>query len=297
MIAWPPISRPLPALRRLVSAVMLSAGAVLSGATAMPALAGPQVSDMVQASLLPGWQTASGTRMTALKLELADGWKTYWRSPGDAGIPPEFNWSGSQNLGSVSIRWPVPEVFELNGMRSIGYKHALVLPIEITPKDPSQPVHLNAGIDIGVCRDICVPVSLRTALDLTGEGAPDPAIRAALSHQPLRGADAGVSRVSCTVAPTADGLRVTATLTLPAPRGTAQLAGPGGAGAAEIAVFEPSDPTLWVSDSETERQGDRLVASSDLVPSTPGPVMLDRSRLRITVLSPGRAVEIAGCDG
>ncbi|MEI4472710.1 protein-disulfide reductase DsbD domain-containing protein [Frigidibacter sp. MR17.24] len=284
--------RPAQILRRL-------AGVLVALSLAAPAAqAGPKIADMVQAELLPGWQTASGTRIAALRLTLADGWKTYWRSPGDAGIPPDFNWSGSSNLGSVALRWPTPEVFDLNGMRSIGYKHELVLPVEVTPRDPSQPVNLHAEIDIGVCRDICVPVSLRAAIDLAGEGTPDPAIRAALARQPVRGRDAGLRGIDCAVEPTSDGLRVTATLSLPAPRGTGQVAGPAGAtDSGEIAVFEPADPTIWVSDSETHRDGGQLVASSDLVPSTAGPVMLDRSKLRITVLSPGRAVEVAGCNG
>ncbi|MFY8145805.1 MAG: protein-disulfide reductase DsbD domain-containing protein, partial [Rhodobacter sp.] len=62
--------------------------------------------DLLSAEVLPGWRTEQGTHMAALRLTLAPGWKTYWRSPGDAGIPPLFNWSGSQNLSGVRVHWP-----------------------------------------------------------------------------------------------------------------------------------------------------------------------------------------------
>ncbi|MEM9552608.1 MAG: protein-disulfide reductase DsbD domain-containing protein, partial [Pseudomonadota bacterium] len=77
--------------------------------------------DVVQVEVLDGGETAHGTVMTALRLTLADGWKTYWRAPGDAGIPPSFNWRGSRNVGEVAITWPTPQVFNDYGMRSIGY--------------------------------------------------------------------------------------------------------------------------------------------------------------------------------
>jgi DsbC/DsbD-like thiol-disulfide interchange protein len=76
----------------------------------------------------------NGGHMAAVELQLAPGWKTYWRSPGDAGIPPSFDWSGSENVKSVRLHWPAPEVFEANGMQTIGYHERLVLPVEITPR-------------------------------------------------------------------------------------------------------------------------------------------------------------------
>jgi DsbC/DsbD-like thiol-disulfide interchange protein len=90
-------------------------------------------SDVVQAELLTGWRTSDGTHIAALRLNLAEGWKTYWRVPGNAGIPPQLDWSGSQNVASVQTHWPQPAVFEQNGMYSIGYHDELVLPIEFTP--------------------------------------------------------------------------------------------------------------------------------------------------------------------
>src|SRR6056297_2127380 len=77
--------------------------------------------DMVNVSVLPGWQMSDGRHMAALRFSREDGWKTYWRAPGDAGIPPRFDWSGSGNLARVALHWPAPKVFDSYGLRTVGY--------------------------------------------------------------------------------------------------------------------------------------------------------------------------------
>ena len=260
--------------------------ALLAAAVGGPARAGDDGAvpeNVVRAEVLPGWQMAQGGRMAALHLSLADGWKTYWRAPGEAGIPPAFDWSGSTNLASVRVLWPQPHVFDLNGMRSIGYTHDVVLPIEFTAADPSKPIALKAQVDIGVCHDICVPVALELTADLSGAGAPDPTIRAALAAQPRGAAAAGLTAARCDVVPIADGLRLTASFDLPAQGGD------------ETTVFELPDPTIWISEAKTRRAGAKLTATADFVPDSGQPFALDRSTLRITVLGQGRAVELDGC--
>ena len=94
--------------------------------------------------MLHGWVNSDGTRTAALHLDLAPGWKTYWRAPGDAGIPPRFDWRGSSNVGTVAITWPTPSVFDQNGMRSVGYEDVLTIPLRIEPRTPGEPVRLRA---------------------------------------------------------------------------------------------------------------------------------------------------------
>jgi DsbC/DsbD-like thiol-disulfide interchange protein len=173
-------------------------------------------------------------------------------------------------------------VFHLNGMQSIGYTERLVLPMELTPRDPSQPILLRATVDLGVCRDICMPATLTLAAEIAGPGGPDAAIRAALDSRPHSGAEAGLTAIACTVEPIRDGLRLTATLRLPPTGGD------------EAVVFEPGG-AIWVSEAVVDRQGGKIVAVSDLVPESGAPFALDRSRVRVTVLGRDRAVEIAGC--
>lgn len=267
----------------------MSLRALLPALTALVCLAQPQIAAaqgadaLTEARLLPGWRTETGTRMAAVSLVLAPGWKTYWRAPGEAGIPPSFDWSGSQNLGSVTIHWPRPEVFEVNGLHSIGYHDRLVLPVEITPRDPAQPVLLQGSMMLGVCSDICVPATVALSGDLAGEGAPDAAISAALRARPLGAAAGGVLEVACSVRPLADGLNLTASIVLP------DQGGP------ETVVIEPPDPTIWVAPTSTVRDGHTITASADLVPAASQPFVLDRSGVTLTVLGRTGAVEIKGC--
>lgn len=240
---------------------------------------------VVRVTLLPGWSTERGTRMAALSIQLAPGWKTYWRAPGDAGIPPRFDWTGSRNLASVAFHWPRPEVHVTNGFRSIGYRDRLVLPVELTPARPGAPIRLKADLEIGVCQDICVPYRAALDTELVPGGRRDPAITAALSDRPATAREAGVGRVACEVTPTADGVRLTAQIDMPR------------LGPDEVAVFELPDQAIWISEAANHRDGARLTAVSDVVPPPGAPFLLDRSDLRITVLGGGRAVELSGCPG
>ncbi|MCR9112208.1 MAG: protein-disulfide reductase DsbD family protein [Rhodobacteraceae bacterium] len=249
---------------------------------AMPALA--QESDLVEARILTGWRLPDGTHQAGLEIRLRDGWKTYWRAPGDAGIPPRFNWSGSRNLRAVEVEWPTPREIDQGGMTTIGYEKAVILPLRITPRRDGQSVSLSGEVDMGVCSDVCVPVTLSLDQDLPRSATkPDPRIIAALASRPYSAQEAGVSRVACRISPAKDGLHLRAEIDLP------------GTGGRELAVIETSDPNIWVAPAKTTRQGGRLVAEVDMYHVDGRSFALDRSGLRITVLGRGSAVDIQGC--
>ncbi|OCX66983.1 hypothetical protein BFP70_03440 [Thioclava sp. SK-1] len=234
---------------------------------------------MIGAELRDGWQTPDGARMAAIRVSLDKGWKTYWRNPGDAGIPPHINFAQSRNVADVKIHWPAPHVFEQNGMRSVGYKDEMILPIEITPQDPNRPMTLSASMDFGICDDICVPVSVNLDTALSGLGLPDPLISDALNSQPR--AVAGIA--TCQIAPINDGMRVTARIAMPDAPG-------------QVALFELLSQPVWISDPESHREGDILVAQADFVADAGKPFDLDPAALRITVLDhTEQAVEMNGC--
>lgn len=108
-----------------------------------------------------------------LEFKMQKGWKVYWRSPGDAGYPPEMNWQGSDNLQSANLLWPRPERFEVLGLQTLGYKDAVIYPLEITVQDPSQDLKLQTSVRFLTCSEICVPVESQLALTLpAGSGAP-----------------------------------------------------------------------------------------------------------------------------
>ncbi len=253
-------------------------------ALATPVQAGDGLDSLVRVEVLDGGPTARGTHLAALRLTLADGWKTYWRAPGEAGIPPSFDWRGSRNLRDVAITWPAPEVFDTNGLRTIGYKHQLVLPVEVTPSDDGAAMRLRGRIEFGLCSDVCIPGALDFDGTLDPQAGRNPAIAAALAQRPYSAAEAGVTSATCRLTPGADGLRVEARITMPS------------AGGKEIAVIEPGTPGIWAAETETRRSGGTLIAITELENETGGAFALTRSGLRITVLGTAHAVDIRGCD-
>ncbi len=240
--------------------------------------------NVVQAEILPGWQTPEGGQMVGLRLVLAPGWKTYWRAPGDSGIPPSFDWSGSENLSGVTVHWPRPEVYFLNDMRTIGYKHEVVLPLELVAVAPGQPIVLNGQVDLGVCLDICMPMEISLSAILPAEAQPEP-IRAALAAQPDSAATSGVGQVQCLSEPIADGVRLTATIEV------APMIG------REVAVIETANPEIWVAEAEVHRSGNILTAVADMVPMDGAPFTVDPETVEITLLSGPQAISILGCQG
>ncbi len=246
----------------------------------------PALEDVAQIDVLPGWRDASGNHLAALRVRLADGWKTYWRSPGEAGIPPSLDWRGSGNLAGVTFHWPVPEVFETSGMQTIGYSRELVLPMSLTPNQADKSITLTGKVNLGVCKDVCMPMDAEISVTLPAEAtkAARP-IKRALNARPDTAAEAGLRKATCQVEPIKDGLRLTAQIDMPR------------VGKGEVVVVETADPSLWVNTLSTERYGRVLTTVADLVPLSGKPFLLNRSDVRLTVLAAGRGVDIRGCTG
>jgi DsbC/DsbD-like thiol-disulfide interchange protein len=239
--------------------------------------------DVVRIEVLDGGTTADGTVMAALHLTLADGWKTYWRAPGDAGIPPTFDWAGSENLDAVSMTWPTPDVFFQYGMRSIGYAGTLVLPIEITPATANAAIRVKGSVHLGVCEDVCIPSSVTFDQVLAPGSARNPVIAAALASRPYSADEAGVLSAVCHLSPAPGGQRIEAHIVMPP------------AGDHEHGVIEPGDPEVWASEPEMLREGNTLIVASQLVHVDKADYALDRSAVRITILGDRHAVDILGC--
>lgn len=260
----------------LAAALTLSVAGSMTAAQNLP-------DDLVQLDVLDGGTTRNGTVMGALRVTLSDGWKTYWRTPGDAGIPPQFSWKGSQNVADVKITWPAPEVFLTSGYRTLGYHDQMVLPVEITPKSQGKPVRLQGRMGIGICREVCVPSELSFDHTLDSSAKRNPAIVAALASRPFSAREGGVTAATCSLAPTQYGMKVTARITMPS------------AGGSEIAVIEPGSPYLQAGDTEARREGRDLVAETEFFSVDDGLISIDRSAVRITVLGNSHAVDIQGC--
>jgi DsbC/DsbD-like thiol-disulfide interchange protein len=129
----------------------------------------------------------SGTVLLGgIALQLQPGWKTYWRSPGDSGVPPRFDFSKSENVEAVTVLWPAPTKFDDGaGGHSLGYHDQIVMPLRIVPKNADKPVTLRAEISYAVCEKICIPVDANAELPFTSVASTeDSALFAALDTVP-----------------------------------------------------------------------------------------------------------------
>lgn len=242
-----------------------------------PLAAEPLPPGLQSARLLPGWRDDDGNRIAALELRLQPGWKTYWRSPGDSGLPPRFDWQGSDNLADVTFHWPTPEAIRSGGDLTLGYHDTLVLPFTARPLDPDQPITLDAAVDFGLCENICVPAHV-TLLAPEPQAAPDPIIEAALERAPR----VLSNQPTCTLSEIADGMQLSVTL----PPSTPGV----------VAMEVSGHPDIWVSSAEIARRGTELLATSDFVAPSAAPFDLDPSAVVITLIGPDGGTEIRGCD-
>jgi DsbC/DsbD-like thiol-disulfide interchange protein len=118
-----------------------------------------------------------GGNLAGVELQLPEGWKTYWRFPGEAGgVAPSFDWSKSTNLESAQVLYPAPKRFTDKSGDTIGYKGNVLFPVRLKPKDASKPIDVHLAFDYGVCKDICIPAQAELTLNVapdTGQAATD----------------------------------------------------------------------------------------------------------------------------
>ena len=144
-----------------------------------------QVDSHSQVRLMAG--SRSGPVMLGgIAFQLQPGWKTYWRNPGDSGVPPRFDFSKSDNVEAITILWPAPKKFDDGaGGISLGYSKQVVLPLRVVAKEAGKPVTLRATISYAVCEKLCVPVEANAELAFTSVASTeDAALTAALDTVP-----------------------------------------------------------------------------------------------------------------
>ena len=160
-------------LRSVATGLFVLLAALLAANIPAHGASGPwQRADTVEGRLIAaveGMGEGTGTLgrvPLGLHLKMKPGWKTYWRSPGDAGLPPQLSWEGSGNLAGTDFRWPAPHRFTLFGIETFGYDGEVVFPITAKPAQAGQPLDLKASVDLLVCSEICVPQHLDLTLDV-----------------------------------------------------------------------------------------------------------------------------------
>lgn len=237
--------------------------------------------------LVPGWSEPDGTYIAALSIALEPGWKTYWRSPGEGGIPPLFDWSGSDNLERVDVIWPTPEVYYTYGMRSVGYENQVVFPLVMTPSGDG-PIAATLDLSIGVCLDVCIPADASLSVVLPRDEVHNvDAITRIMAHGPAEAADMGLTEAMCDFTLLPDGA-----LSL-----TAKLAFADIPVDDPVTVFEIAHMAgdIWIGPSETTRDATGFTATARVDYFGEGAFSAQRDQIRISLLTPGRVYEQNGC--
>jgi len=286
-------------LRRLIG----RAGSLLATALVLMTMAAPMApattSDLattpaVSAQLITaedGIAPGSGTISAGLALALGEGWKTYWRTPGEVGFPPEIDWTGSRNVAEVEFQWPAPERFTAFGIENFGYHGEVVFPLRIALEQPGQPAHLSASVTLLTCSDVCVPQDFSLSLDLPQGTSIDSDSAARIADYAGRvpvGAEAGqIQSATAHVDADAPALTVTLRRSSPfeAPDVFPELGEGASLGTPDIRLGEdgdllwarlpilspPADPTAAISLTATDADGWAVTVTPDRVATAPPP--------------------------
>jgi len=165
------------------------AATVLASALAIDARAqdaSPWQRDGHSAVRLLAGSRSGAVLLGGVAFQLQPGWKTYWRTPGDSGVPPRFDFTKSDNIEAVTVLWPAPTKFDDGaGGTSLGYHDQIVLPLRIVPKSADKPVTLRADVNYAVCEKLCIPVEANVELAFNSVASTeDSALFAALDTVP-----------------------------------------------------------------------------------------------------------------
>ena len=166
---------------------ILGLAALLAGYVSFPAFAQSGRSDWdasdnsrVRLLLLP--PDVNGKAAGGVEIQLEPGWHTYWQVPGEAGVPPQFDFSGSENIAQINVNYPVPERYEAYGTVSVIYKDRVVFPLDVEISDPTKPARLSVSLFYGACAVVCIPVKSSVVAMVAAESEPDPLARLAISE-------------------------------------------------------------------------------------------------------------------
>jgi len=221
-----------------------------------------------------------GTVAAGIEIELADGWKTYWRNPGSSGVPPLLDWSSSSNLASADVRYPAPTRYADREGDTIGYKQRLILPVVVQPRDPKVELALTLGLEYGVCKDICVPMQARLELVLPPSAGKSPVaagLARAFDRVPRptgarRPSDPQLSKVEIELNGDKPAIRLHATF-------------PGGAEGADLFVEAPESLWIPMARPEGSPQGNTATFVVDLTEGA-DTADLKGKTVRVTLVSP-----------
>lgn len=253
--------------------------------SAAPALAGQEQTPWAksfhsQVRLIAAKKRSYGGKnllFAGLHLRLDKKWKTYWRSPGDAGLPPHFDWSASRNVKSLRVLWPGPARYADPFGASIGYENEVVFPLAVEPVDAAKRVQIVMNFSFAVCKDICAPAEAKLKLTLGVDATP---------HEPLLARY--MERVPAKIAPGLSGPSLAAidiVLARPRPHITVDAVFPGNAAEGDLFIDLPPPFYIPLTRRVSTSPGGKVRFMVDLAKGD-DPKELKGKTLTFTLVSP-----------
>jgi DsbC/DsbD-like thiol-disulfide interchange protein len=198
-------------LSALLAAFVIGTGLWNCQAIAADALTSAWSSSAKSAArLIASGSFEGGVYRAAVEVKLDRGTLTYWRMPGDGGVPPVFAFDGSLNLAKAEVSFPAPTRYSEAGVETFGYRDSVIFPLDVTPKDARSPVEIVLDLHYATCDQICLPAEAKISLTLQPqqESGPEAALVAAARAQVPKivaakdGRGFSVAPVAGTAAPT-----------------------------------------------------------------------------------------------
>ena len=241
---------------------------------------------LARAKITDGWIEKDQKLIFGLKIDLNKNWKTYWRLPGNAGLKPLFTFDKSENVFAAKIMWPSPIIFGEDNLWSIGYKDSVLLPLEVTPIDTSKPIKLEIQADIGLCEDVCIPVTLNVSYFATpGQNQENYEILGAILSEPIKSDDIGFQPPQCIIK---NGELIMEFNEKNVKTGIENI---------ELFVIEVGSSVFYVNSQKAYVFDDRITVSTKNSVETELPGVISRERIKTTIIGSNQSLEFVGCSG
>ena len=241
---------------------------------------------LVSAKITDGWIEKDQKLIFGLKIDLNKNWKTYWRLPGNAGLKPLFTFDKSENVFAAKIMWPSPIIFGEENLSSIGYKDSVLLPLEVTPIDTSKPIKLEIQADIGLCEDVCIPVTLNVSYFATpGQNQENYEILGAILSEPIKSDDIGFQPPQCIIK---NGELIMGFNEKNVKTGIENI---------ELFVIEVGSSVFYVNSKKAYVFDDRITVSTKNSVETELPGVISRETVKTTIIGSNQSLEFVGCSG
>ena len=231
--------------------------------------------------------TNDGNYQYGLFIKLKNNWKTYWKYPGNSGFTPKFQLISSKNLKDFSVSWPAPGVFYEGETKIYGFQEKLYLPISVYPKHPGNDIHFVLRLEIGFCKDICIPetVYLKSVSAKPASKVQNEELLNYIRKVPIK-LENSENYVSCKVEKEQGKLNLIAKFNSKFFKGKKHI---------KDAIFNYRGEEIWFSNKNKKSEKGIQIFSMTLNHITEQSILLNRSKIEVTILTQDNGFILDGC--